>query len=253
MLYNIRNFKGGDIMQSKEIYEIYTDASFECVSKLATYSIVITKSQKIKNIISEKIFIALDSSTECEIFAVYQAIIIIKERLLKSKTGARFILKTDCITVKDFFNEDKKIKLFKNNISLYNKIKEDYKRCKELILNSNCVLKLKNISRKVNNIAHKYSYSIFRSFRKNMRYKECVWIEKKHFLELLQEINSKQIKVIIYLFQISNSENIILKTQLQIAEELGMNVAFINKTLKKIIEMKLIEKVKNGKYALLIK
>lgn len=240
-------------MQSKEVYEIYTDASYECISKIATYALVITKKKKIKNIISERIFINLDNSTECEIFAIYQAIIIIKEKLYKNKSGVRFILKTDCTTVKDFFNENKKVKLFKNNISLHNKIKETYQKCKEMLLKSGNTFKLKCISRNINNIAHKYSYAIFRNFRKNMKYEECIWIEKKSFLKLLQEINSKQIKVIIYLFQMSNSENIIFKTQSQIADELGMNITFVNKTFKKIAEMKLIEKVKNGKYALLVK
>lgn len=78
-------------------------SSYECVSKIATYALVIIKKQKIKNIISERIFINLDNSTECEIFAIYQAIIIIKEKLYKNKSGVRFILKTDCTTVKDFF------------------------------------------------------------------------------------------------------------------------------------------------------
>lgn len=240
-------------MQSEEVYEIYTDASYECISKIATYALVITKKQKIKNIISERIFINLDNSAECEIFAIYQAIIIIKEKLYKNKSGVRFILKTDCTTVKDFFNENKKVKLFKNNIFLHNKIKETYKKCKEMLLKSGNIFKLKCISRNINNIAHKYSYAIFKVLRKNMMYEECIWIEKKSFLKLLQEMNSKQIKVIIYLFQISNSENIILKTQLEVANELNMSISVINKIFKKIIEMRLIEKIKNGKYALLIK
>lgn len=240
-------------MQSKEVYEIYTDASYECVSKMATYALVITKKQKIKNTISERIFINLDNSTECEIFAIYQAIIIIKEKLYKNKSGVRFILKTDCTTVKDFFYENKKIKLFKNNISLHNKIKETYQKCKEMLLKNGNSLKLNCISRNINNIAHKYSYATFKVLKKNMMYEECIWIEKKSFLKLLQEMNSKQIKVIIYLFQISNSENIIFKTQLQIAEDLGMNITFVNKTFKKVVEMKLIEKIKNGKYALIVR
>ncbi len=43
---------------------------------------------------------------------MYQAILIIKEKFLKSKRKARFILKTDCTSVKEFFYENKKIKLF---------------------------------------------------------------------------------------------------------------------------------------------
>lgn len=240
-------------MQYKNIYEIYTDASFERISKLGTYAIVICKNQKVDKVISEKIFICLNNSTECEIFAMYQAILIISEKFLKHKRKNRFILKTDCTSVKEFFNENKKTKLFRNNFGLYEKIKESYNQCKAILPKNENSLKLKCIPRKSNNLAHKYSYSKFNNYIKEIVSNDCIILDKECFFKFLQTIDNKQIKVISYLFTVCDSENIIVKTQFQIANELNMTLTFINRIFKKMIEMKLIEKVKNGIYILLIR
>lgn len=55
-------------LKTVEDYEIYTDASFEDRSKLATYSVVVTKAGKILEVFSKRCKLEAQKSTEVENF-----------------------------------------------------------------------------------------------------------------------------------------------------------------------------------------
>lgn len=79
-----------------------------------------------------------------------------------------------------------------------------------------------------------------------------VLLDKYSFLELLQKFNSNYYKVISYLFQISNEEKLILRTQSEIAKTLEISTYNINKIFKQLIKLNILGKIKNGKYIILI-
>lgn len=100
-------------MESQKTYEIFTDASFDDVAKVGTYAIVIMQEKRILKIIAKKCNIQLENSTECEVFAIFQAINFIQGSLLKKNITQKFWLRTDCVVARDFFIEDEnKIKVF---------------------------------------------------------------------------------------------------------------------------------------------
>ena len=77
-------------------------------------------------------------------------------------------------------------------------------------------------------------------------------IDRDSFLRLLQEFNSRQYKVILYLFKNSNEQKLIVKTQSEIAKKLEISTYSINKIFKEFIKLNILGKIKNGKYILLI-
>lgn len=83
-------------METQKIYEIFTDASFDDVAKVGTYAIVIMQENKIVKIIAKKCNVQLENSTECEVFAIFQAINLIQGSLLKKNITQKFWLRTDC-------------------------------------------------------------------------------------------------------------------------------------------------------------
>lgn len=54
------------------------------------------KKKKVIKSIAQKCNIQLESSTECEVFAIFRAINIIEGSLLKKKIAQKFWLRTDC-------------------------------------------------------------------------------------------------------------------------------------------------------------
>ena len=72
------------------------------------------------------------------------------------------------------------------------------------------------------------------------------------YFKLLQDYNSNYYKVISYLFQISNEERLILKTQSEITKTLEISTYNINKIFKQLIKLNILGKIKNGKYIILI-
>ena len=76
--------------------------------------------------------------------------------------------------------------------------------------------------------------------------------EIKKFLNLLQSNKANQYKIIAYLLQISNEEKFILKTQNEIATTLKISIYTVNKAFKEFIKLNVIQKIKNGKYLLLL-
>lgn len=240
-------------MEQERAYEIYTDASFDNETKIGTYAIVIIQEKKVIKSIAKKCNIQLESSTECEIFAIFRAINIIEGSLLKKKTAQKFWLRTDCSVARDFFiEENNNIKIFEKNGELLNTIKKSYARIKKRLAKKDCSFKLKWIPREANKIAHKYSYSAFQKLKKANYKKDIILIDEESFLEVLQKFDSRQCKIIIYLFQNSNEDKSILKTQTKIAKSLEIPIYYINKTFQELIKLNILEKVKNGKYSLTI-
>lgn len=240
-------------MEKEKTYIIYTDASFDTVTKLGTYAIVIMQENTVIRVISKKSRIQMSNSTECEIFAVYQAINIILSCYINKNKMQKFRIKTDCIVARDFFiKSDVKATLFQNNIELSNIMKQMYKTLDKKLSKSGCSFTLKWIPRESNKIAHRYSYSAFKKI-KVINYKnEALVIDKKAFFEILTKFNKRQYEIMIYLYNNSNNQNVISMTQKQISKSLNMSISAINKSIKELINLNIIEKVKNGKYAVLI-
>ena len=143
---------------------------------------------------------------------------------------------------------DKLKNLLYNMIKIYNVI------CTKLNKN-NCNFALKYISRDLNKIAHKQTYSMLKRIRKVSKMnvsKEDILINKKIFCEILSSFNKRQISIIIYLLNISNGDGLIEMTQSEISNNVNVSIATISKTIKRLDKLKILEKVKNGKYLLLI-
>lgn len=246
-------YKGVIIMEKQKTYEIFTDASYDNVTKLGTYAIVIMQENKIVKIIAKKCNVQLENSTECEVFAIFQAINFIQGSLLKKNIIQKFWLRTDCVVARDFFIEDEnKIKVFEHNLTLLDTIKQTYERIKKALSKKDCSFRIKWIPREINKLAHKHSYSTFQKLKIQNNKNDIILIDKDLFLELLQILNSNYYKVISYLFQNSNEEKLILKTQNKIAQTLELSTHNINKIFKQLIKLNILGKVKNGKYILLI-
>ena len=225
-------------METQKTYEIFTDASFDAVAKVGTYSIVIMQENKIVRIIAKKCNVQLENSTECEVFAIFQAINLIQGSLLKKNITQKFWLRTDCLVARDFFIENEnKIKVFENNLTLLNTIKQTYERIKKVLSKKDCSFRLKWIPREINKVAHKHAYSAFQKLKTINSKKDIVLIDKYSFLRLLKEFNSKEYKVILYIFKNANEQKLILKTQSEIAEKLELSTYSINKIFKEFIKL----------------
>lgn len=240
-------------MQQESKYNIYTDASFDDSTKLGTYAIVIMQENKIIKVISKKCRIKLENSLECEIFVIYQAINVILSCFIDKNKLQKFCIKTDCVMAREFFiNKNNKNKIFANNLELSVIIKKGYEKISKKSARNKCSFKIKWIPRKSNKIAHKYSYSTFQKLKMIDQKRDLLLIDKKSFIEILLKLSKIQYKIIVYLINVSNVEKMIIMTQKEIAEELNISLCEINKSFKEFINLSLLEKIKNGKYALLI-
>lgn len=240
-------------MEREKTYIIYTDASFDTVAKLGTYAIVIMQENTVIKVISKKSRIQMNNSTECEIFAIYQAINIILSCYINKNKMQKFRIKTDCAVARDFFiRSDIKLDLFQNNIELSNTMKQMYKTANKKLSKNGCSFTLKWVPRESNKIAHKYSYSAFKKIKVTNYENEILVIDKKTFFEILTKFNKREYEIMMYLCNNSNKQKLILMTQKQISKSLNISISAINKSIKELITLNIIEKVKNGKYAILI-
>ena len=82
--------------------------------------------------------------------------------------------------------------------------------------------------------------------------KDDVLIDKRIFCEILTSFDKKQLSIVLYLLNNVGNDSLILTTQKALAENLNVSISIINKTIKELNQLKIIEKVKNGKYLLLI-
>ena len=238
-------------MEQESKYNIYTDASFDDITKLGTYAIVIMQENKIIKVISKKCRIKLENSLECEVYAIYQAINVILSCFLDKNKLQKFCIKTDCVMAREFFL-NKNNKIFTKNLELSVIMKKNYEKVSKKLSRNKCSFKIKWISRKINKVAHKYSYSTFQKLKMIDEKRELLLIDKKSFIEILLKLSKIQHEIIVYLINVSNEEKMIIKTQKEIAEGLDMSLCEINKNFKEFINLSILEKIKNGKYVLLI-
>lgn len=235
----------------KESYTIYTDASFDCLTKTGVYSVIIMKENIIIKTIAKKCRIPISNSTECEIFAIYQAINIILSNYIKKEKMQKFKVETDCVAAKDFFTEKtQKISVFQNNIEFCKIMRKLYKKLLSKLCRKGCSFTLSWFSRENNKIAHKYSYSLFQKLKIVGNEKDVIIIDKNIFFEILSNYNKKQCEVLCYLIQVANEQKIIDKTQKEIAKILNLSTSVINKIFKELINLNVLGKMKNGKYVL---
>lgn len=240
-------------MKKESTYVIYTDASFDDFTKIGTYAIIITQENKILKHTAKRCMVQMNNATECEVFAVYQAINIILNKYVKSGKKQKFKLKTDCTAAKDFFLKDKySKKMFLDNSELTNSMKKTYKTLCKHISNKESSFSLTWIPRKSNKIAHKCSYTAFQRLKQYEEKREVVLIDKSSFLEILLNGKREQNEIIKYLFYNSDEQKIILKTQKEMSNALNMSISKINRNLNNLIDLNVLEKVENGKYAILI-
>lgn len=207
---------------------------------------------KIVKSISKKCRIKLENSTECEVFAIYEAINIILSCFFNKDRLQKFCIKTDCTIAREFFINNNKIKIFKNNSDMLVTMKDVYKNLSKKLAKKDCSFKIKWISRKANKIAHKYSYCMFQKLKVSDERKELLLIDKNVFMDILLKLNKIQYNIIIYLINISNEEKLINITQKEVANDLNISIYEINKCFKIFISLCILEKIRNGKYALLI-
>ena len=123
--------------------------------------------------------------------------------------------------------------------------------CKKVFKNEGS-FSLTWIPREANKMAHKWSYIAFQRLRGYNEKKEVLLIDKSSFLEILLNGKREQNEIIKYLFFNSNEHKIILKTQKEMSDALNIPISTINRILNKLIELDVLEKVKNGMYVILI-
>ena len=119
--------------------------------------------------------------------------------------------------------------------------------------NSNFILKW--ISRNLNKVAHKQTYNMLKRVRKIKNVgniKEDLLISKNVFCSLLSNYDKNRYLILVYLVDILDGESLIKITQKEVSEKLKINLGIVNKSFGQLIEMKILEKVKNGIYMLLI-
>ena len=70
-------------------------------------------------------------------------------------------------------------------------------------------------------------------------------MKKNHF-------QKNQYLILVYLLNILDNEGLIKITQKVVSEQLNLTLSIVNKKFKQLIELKVLEKVRNGRYMLLI-
>ena len=240
-------------MEKESTYVIYTDASFDDFTKIGTYAIIVMQENKVLKRTAKRCRIQMKSATECEIFAVYQAINIVLNNYLKNGKKQKFKLRTDSIDAKDFFLKNKNNqKIFLDNLELSNIMKKTYTTLCKKVFKKEGSFSLTWIPREANKMAHKWSYIAFQRLRGYNEKKEVLLIDKSSFLEILLSGKRQQNEIIKYLFLNSNEQKIILKTQKEMSDALNIPISAINRILNNLIELDVLEKVKNGMYVILI-
>lgn len=234
-------------------YVINTDASFDNLKKIGTYSVIIQKNNKVIKSIARKFKVQMKNSLECEIFAVYIAISIILTSYIGKNKKQEFRLSSDCQSAVDYFkSSNNKIKAFENNDEIAVTIKNTYKTASQRIKQKGGILSLLWIPREKNKVAHKCTYNAFKQLKNHDDSKDIILIDKNALFELILK-NDKNVYLIIkLLFEISNEQKMIIKTQKEMANILDIPISTVNKNIKKLVNMNVLQKVKKGKYLLLI-
>ena len=77
-------------------------------------------------------------------------------------------------------------------------------------------------------------------------------IEKEAFLVILQKFSLMQYRIMAYLINNADKENLVLKTQSEMAEILKISLSTLNKIINEFMQLGIISKISNGRYNLLI-
>lgn len=75
-----------------------------------------------------------------------------------------------------------------------------------------------------------------------------IWLA--HLLEALDIVGNRKIKVLNWMLENKNNENQILGTQREIAQSVSVSVPVVNETIKMLMSVKALKKVRNGVYVL---
>lgn len=75
---------------------------------------------------------------------------------------------------------------------------------------------------------------------------EKIWLG--FILEALELIGNQKIKVLDHLLKNKNADNIVIKTQRQIAKEIGVSFRTVSITMTRLLEAGFIEKIQGGAY-----
>jgi hypothetical protein len=173
---------------------------------------------------------------------------IIESNLIKQIKHQKFMIKTDCEGAKQILEKPSN-KVFKQNIELYNQIKETYQRILIKAQADNKDFLLQWIPRDKNKKAHKCAYNALKNFK--LQGSNILITEGKKLLKVLKKFNTKQCKVLIYLYLMANENKEIYKTQAEVSNSLEIAPSSICKIYKELISLKILKKVSNGKYLLL--
>lgn len=239
---------GGMYMLSKDLYEICTDASYDYERKVSTYGMVVTKNNKPIKKMSKRTNILILTSIESEIFAIYQAMKFVDSEI-NTKKPKEIVIKTDCIEARNFFLH-RKVNVFKNNADVKKLILNQYKKLCRIYYGNGNNFKIIWISRKINKDAHNIAYSkMLRARKKHIA--NCI-VKKGNFIEYLIKFTKNQYEILNYFIISSDSENIVFTTQNELSNNFKISNGSISKCMRFLFYLNILDKVKNGKYQILL-
>ena len=131
-------------------------------------------------------------------------------------------------------------------------MKNVYKTICSKLAKSCSSFKIKWIPRESNAIAHNHSYSAFRKLKAFHERNDLLVIDQKTFFNILMKFDKAHIRIMMFLYNTSNEQKIIHMTQKQMATSLNMSLPSLNKCIKNFIAFNILQKVQNGKYAILM-
>lgn len=247
-------------LKTIENYEIYTDASFEDVSKLATYSVVITSEGKILEVFSKRCKLDAQKSTEVEIFGIYQAMSLILMKYLNQNKYQTFLIKTDCRAARDFFvNHTTEVKAFEYRPEIAVMMMAVYQKLAKKLARASCSFKIKWISEKDNQLAHKYTYQTFQMVKRNMQLakentekNEIVVIEKRHLVNIMNELSKNQRKILCYLMEMPKENGMLEFDREKIATKLNLSIRTVTRAVAVFRRLNIIGVKHKESYEMLI-
>lgn len=175
---------------------------------------------------------------------------VIESNLIKRINNKKIMIKTDCSGAKQIL-ESPNGRIFKQDIELYNKIKETYRRILVKANTYNKEFSVQWIPRDQNKKAHKCAYKALQNLK--MQGCNAIITEKRTLLKVLKKFKTKQCKVLIYLCLIANENKEVIRTQRDVAKALGATASSICIIYKELISLNILKKICNGKYLLNLK
>ena len=241
-------------------FEIYTDASFDDNSKLATYAVVITREGKVLEVFSKRCKLEVQKSTEVEIFGIYQAISLILTKYLNQNKYQKFSIKTDCQAARDFFiNNNTEVKAFEYNPEIAVMMLAAYQKLTKKLTRKECSLKIKWISEKDNKLAHQYTYQTFQIIKRNMQIakenkvkNEVVVIEKEQLMKVVNELSKNQRKILSYLMEIKKKNRMMEFDRQKITTTLDLSIHTVSRAVTVFQKLNIIEMKHEERYEMLI-